>query len=97
MRKLFWRRCLLGTYVGRGEKAGVIGYNGHFRAVITCLIENPLLELYKIIQMLFKSGIQVPNMVLRLQSRAIDPRGNLPPFLLEMTGLSSTNATQEED
>ena len=64
--------------------AGVIGYNGHFCAVVARLIEDPLLELYEYIRILFKSGIQVPNMVLRLWSGAIDPRNSLSPFLLEM-------------
>ena len=85
MRKLFWRRRLLGTYVGGGEMAGVIGYNGHFCAVVARLIEDPLLELYKYIRILFKSGIHVSNMVLQLRSGAIDPRDNLSPFLLKMS------------
>ena len=88
MRKLFWRRRLLGTYVGGGEKAGIIGYDGHFCAVVARLIKYPLLELDEYIRILFKSGIQVSNMVLRLRGRAIDPRDNLPPFLLSIVGLS---------
>ena len=90
MRKLFWRRRLLGTYVGGGEKAGVIGYNGHFRAVVARLIKDPLLELYEYIRILFKSGIQVSDMILRLRSGAIDPRDDLSPFLLKVAGLSLT-------
>jgi hypothetical protein len=31
--------------MGEGKKAGVIGYNSHFRAVIACLIKNSLLKL----------------------------------------------------
>ena len=69
--------------MGRGEKAGVIGHNGHFCAVVARLIEDPLLELHEYIRILLKSGIQVRNMVLRLRSRAIDPCGGLPPFLLK--------------
>ena len=72
------------------EKAGVIGYNGHFCDVVARLIKDPLLELHEYVRILLESGIQVPNMVLRVRSGAIDPRGNLPPFLLKMAGLSST-------
>ena len=57
MGKLLWRKCSLCTYVGRREKAGVIGYNGHFCAVVARLIEDPLLKLYKYIRILLKSGI----------------------------------------
>ena len=77
--------------MGGWEKAGVIGYNGHFCAVVACLIEDPLLELHEYVWILLKSGIQVPNMVLRLWSRAVDPRAGLPPFLLKAVRLSSTS------
>ena len=92
------KRCLLGTYVGGGEKAGIIGCDGHFRAIVASLIKDPLLELYKYVRILFKSRIQVSNMVLRLWSGAIDPRDNLSPFLLNIVGLKfKLGATQEED
>ena len=81
MRKLFWKRRLLGTYVGGGEKAGVIGHNGHFCAVVARLIEDPLLELYEYVRTLFISGIQVSIMVFWLWSRAIDPCANLSPIV----------------
>jgi len=81
MGKLFWRRRSLGTYMGRRKKAGVIGFNGHFCAVVARLIEDPLLELHEYIRILLKSGIQVPNMILRLRGRAIDLCDNFPPFL----------------
>ena len=54
----------MGTYVGGGEKAGVIGYNGHFRAVVARLIKDPLFKLYKYIRIFFISGVQISNMVL---------------------------------
>ena len=47
----------MGTYMGRREKAGVIGYDGHFCAVVVHLIEDPLLELYGYIRIFLKSGI----------------------------------------
>ena len=77
----------MGTYMGKRKKAGVISYNGHLYAIVTRLIEDPLLELHEYIGILLKSGIQVPNMVLRLWSRAIDRRDSLPPFLLKIVGL----------
>ena len=55
--KIFLRVCLLGTYMEGREKAGVIGYNGHFRAVINRLIKDSFLKFYKYIWILFKSGI----------------------------------------
>ena len=91
MGKLFWRRCSLGTYMGRWKKAGVINFDGHLCAVIARLIKDPLLELHGYIRILLESGIQVPNMVLRLRSGAVDPRGGLPPFLVKMVGLRLTN------
>ena len=91
------KRCLLGTYVGGGEKAGIIGCDGYFCAVVARLIKHPLLKLYKYIRILFKSGIQVSNMVLRLRSGTMDPRDDLSPFLLKIVGLSTISTTQEED
>mgnify|MGYP005849227727 CR=1 FL=1 len=96
MRNIFWRRRLLGTYVGGGEKAGVIGYNGHFRVVVAHLIKDPL-KLYENIRIFFKSGIYVSNMVPRLRSGTMDPRDDLSPFLLKIVGLSTISTTQEED
>ena len=66
MGRLFWRRCSLGTYMGRWKKAGVIGFDGHFCAIIARLVEDSLLELYKYVWILFESGVEVPVMVLRL-------------------------------
>ena len=91
MGRLFWRRCSLGTYMGRWKKAGVIGFDGHFRAIIARLIKDPLLELHRYIRILLESRIQVPNMVIRLRSGAVDPRSNLPPFLVKMAMLRLTN------
>jgi hypothetical protein len=53
----FLRRCLLNTYTGEGKKAGVIGYNSHFRAVTARLIKNSLLKLSLYIRIFFISGI----------------------------------------
>jgi hypothetical protein len=43
--------------MGGGKKAGVIGYNSHFRAVIARLIKNSLLKLYIYVRIFFVSGI----------------------------------------
>ena len=88
MRNLLWRRRLLGTYVGGGENAGIISYDGHFCAVIALMVKKTLLQLYEYIWILFKSGIQIPNMVLWLRSGTMDPRNDLSPFLLKIVGLS---------
>ena len=41
MRILVWRRRLLGTYMGGGEKAGIIGYDGPFYDILARLIKDP--------------------------------------------------------
>ena len=79
-----------------GEKAGIIGYNGHFRAVIACLIKDPLLKFYEYVRIFFISGIQVSNMVLWLRSGVVDPLDDLSPFLLKVDGLSLTSITLEK-
>ena len=66
MGKLILRRSLLGTYMGGRKKAGVVGYNGHFRAVVACLIKDSLLKVYKYIRIPFESRIKVSIMVLWL-------------------------------
>ena len=96
MGKLFWRRCLLGTYMGGGEKAGVVGYNSHFRAIVAGLLKDSLLKFYEYIRIFFISGIQVSNMVLWLRSGAVDPLDDLSPFLLKVVGLSLTSITLEK-
>ena len=83
--------------MGGGEKARVIGYNGHFRAVVAHLIKDPLLKFYKYIRIFFKSGIHVSNMVLWLRSGAVDPLDDLSPLLSKIAGLNSTSITQEKD
>ena len=82
--------------MGGMEKAGVIGYNGHFRAVIAPLIKDSILKFYKYIRILFKSRIKVSIMVLRLRSGAVDPRDDLSPFLLKVVGLNLTSMTLEK-
>ena len=95
MRKLFWRRRLLGTYMRGGEKARVISNNGHFRAVVARLIKK-LLKFYEYIRIFFISGIQVSNMVLWLRSGAVDPLDDLSPFLLKVASLNWTSITLEK-
>ena len=65
MRKLFWRRCLLITYMRSRKEARIVGHDGHFCAIIARLVEDSLLEFYKYVWILFKSGIEVSVMVLR--------------------------------
>ena len=80
-----------------GEKAGVIGYNGHFRAIVARLIKDPLLKFYKYIRIFFISGIQVSSMVLWLRSGAVGPLDDLSPLLLKVARLNSTSIIPEKD
>ena len=82
MRKLFWRKRLSGTYVVGGEKAGVIGYNGHFCAIVAHLVKHPILEHPEYIQILFESGVKVPIVALGLRGGAVEPLESLSPVLL---------------
>ena len=82
MRKLFWMRCLLITYVGSKEKTGVVGDDGHFYAVIALLVKHPVLEHHEYIRILFESGVKVPIVALGLWGEAVKPLGNLSPVLL---------------
>ena len=52
--------------MGRRKKARVIGFDGHFRAIVAHLIKDPLLKLHGYIRILLESQIQVLDMVLRL-------------------------------
>ena len=83
------KRCLLGTYVGGGEKAEIISYNVHFRAIVARLIKDSILEIHEYVRIFFVSRIKVPIMVLRLRGGAVDPLDNLSPFLLKAVGLNS--------
>ena len=82
MRKPFRRRCLPITYVWGRKEAGIVGNDGHFCAVIARLVEYSILEFYKYVRILFESRVKVPVMILWLWGGAVDPRGNLPSFLL---------------
>ena len=53
------------------------------------LVEHPVLELDKYVRILFESGVEVPVVVLWLWGGAVEPLGDLPPFLLRMDGLMS--------
>ena len=89
MRKLFRRGCLLITYMRGRKEAQIVGDDGHFRAVIACLVEYSILMLYKYVRILFESGVKVPVVVLWLGRGAMEPFGDLPPLLLQMDGLMS--------
>ena len=83
MRELFLMRCLLITYVGRREKTGIIGNDGHFCAVIASLVKHPFREYHEYIRVLFEPRIKLPVVVLHLWGRAIKPLGYLPPVLFQ--------------
>ena len=86
MGKLFLKRCLLGTYMGGRKKAGVVSYNGHLRAIITCLVKDSTLKIHEYVRIFFVSRIKVTIMVLRLRSGVVDPLNDLSPFLLKTAG-----------
>ena len=71
------------------KEAGVIGDDGYFRTIVTHLIEYSILELHKYVRIFFESRVKVPVVILWLWGGAMDPLGNLPPFLLQMDGLIS--------
>ena len=77
------------NYVGSRKKTRIIGDNGHFCAIVARLVKHPILEHHKYIRILFESGVKVPVVILWLWGGAMDPLGNLPPFLLQMDGLTS--------
>ena len=85
--------------MGGGEEAGVIDYNGHFCAVVARLIEDSLLELYEYIWILFKSRIQVQNMVFNVVAeggyRSPRPPSSIPVKNSRIKVQLST--TREED
>ena len=81
MRKLFWKRRLLGTYMRGGDKAGVIDYNGHFRAIVARLVKHPFREYHEYIWIFFEPRIQLPVVVLRLWGGAVKPLGDFLPML----------------
>ena len=82
MRELFWTRCLLITYVGSGEKTGIVGNDGHFCAVIARLVKHPVLEHHGYIRILFESRVEVPIVALGLRGGTVKPLGSLLPVLL---------------
>ena len=84
---LFRKISLLFTYMRYREEAGIVGYDGHLCAITARLVKHPFHELHKYIRILFKSGVKVPVVILWLWGGAMDPLGNLPPFLLQMDEL----------
>ena len=75
------------TYMRGREEAGIVSDDGHFRAVIARLVEHSIFKLHKYVRILFESGVKVSVVILWLWGGAMDPLGNLPPFLLQMDGL----------
>ena len=71
------------TYARNGKKARVVGGDGHFCAVIACLVKHSLREHHEYIRILLKSRIKLPVVVLRLWGRAVEPLGYLLPVLFK--------------
>ena len=78
----------MGTYMGGRTEARVVGYNGHFRAVIARLIKDSILKIHEYVWIFFVSRIKISIMVLWLRSGAVDPFDDLSPLLLRAVGLN---------
>ena len=68
--------------MGGGKKTRVVGDDGHFCAIIARLVKHPLCEHHKYIRILFKPGIKLPVVILRLQGGTMKSLGDLLPMLL---------------
>ena len=80
--KTLLEEMLPGHLHGRRKKAGVIGFDGHFCAVIARVIKDPLLELHGYIWIFFKSGVESPARILWLWRWAVELFHGLFQFLL---------------
>ena len=76
------RGFLLITCVGSWKKTRIIGDDGHFCAIITCLVKYAVLEHHEYIRILFESRVKVPIVALELWGGAVKPLRDLSPFLL---------------
>ena len=79
-----------------GEKTRVIGDDGHFGAVVACLIKHAILEHHEYIWILFESRVKVLIVALGLRGGAVKPLGNLSRMLLQMDGLIFIKAKLRE-
>ena len=67
--------------MGSREKTGVISGNGHFCAIVACLVKHPLCEHHEYIRILFKPGIKLSVVVLRLWGGTMKSLDDLSPVL----------------
>ena len=70
------------TYMRGRKETGIVGGDGHFRAVIARLVKHPVLAHHEYIWILFESGVKVPIVALWLWGGAVKPLGDLSPVLL---------------
>ena len=70
------------TYVGSRKKTGIIGDNGHFRAIVARLVKHPFRKCHEYIRVLFKPRVKLPIVVLWLWGGAVKPLGDFLPVLL---------------
>ena len=68
--------------MGGKKKTGVVGGDGHFRAIIARLVKHPVREHHEYIWILLESRVKVPVVVLWLWGGAVEPLGDLSPVLL---------------
>ena len=69
------------TYARNGKKARVVGGDGHFRAIIACLVKHSLREHHEYIRILLKPRIKLPVVVLQLWGRTMKSFDDLSPVL----------------
>ena len=62
-----------------------MGGDGHFCAIIARLVEHPLREHHEYMRILFKPGIKLPVVVLRLWGGTMKSFGDLSPVLSYQT------------
>ena len=70
------------TSVRSRKKTGIVGDNGHFRAIVARLVKHPFREYHEYVRVLFEPRIKLPVVVLWLWGGAVKPLGDLSPVLL---------------
>ena len=69
------------TYARNGKKARVVGGDGHFCAIIACLVKHSPCEHHEYIRILLKPRIKLPVVVLQLWGGTMNSFGDLSPVL----------------
>ena len=78
----FWNWDFGFSYMRRREQSGIVGRYGHHGIIAAQLIECPVDQLHKYVQILFESEIEGPVRVLWLWRRVVDLPHSFSQFLL---------------